>query len=296
MGNLINLSFSSGKQKTFVLVLGNHEQSWNKIRSKLDSPATNVVSSFYQFDQLPVLSGSGLLHDYSICLLVGVESLSHEQALQLKALVKTMPVILVKHTDNIYDISLEKHCNDKVAMNAFMSLDLAHYFRHCIGRFHGVQERFLKKAQPYGAICQSPVTDIDYCDVDMLLTGIVSSLESVARARGVRLSWLPTGQNLPVLLNLPSTRRYLMDLLLELFDYFTEVSLRVSPRSLMCDKSIWLELSAHKRRHLDNYRLNASEAVQGLSATLRESGGNLVVLDHEDSNLTLRLEWSLAFA
>lgn len=135
--------------------------------------------------------------------------------------------------------------------------------------------------------------DHDAVDVEAFMGEVVDSLRVVSRSRGVKLEWLPQGEDLPVVLARQETKRHIVDLLLELFDVYRDVRIATSPASLMCDHSVWFDLIVSKPRFSEAFRCRESEAYQLLKQALHHQGGSAVILEQHEDALALRLEWRL---
>ena len=137
------------------------------------------------------------------------------------------------------------------------------------------------------------MADADFADAERFVADTVESLRVVARTRGIDLDWEPQREPVPVLLHCQQARRHLIDLFLEMFDVYTRVRVKTSPRSLMCDHSVWVDMEASVPRFSDRFLPELSEAFMALRNTLRLNQGDLFLVDQVSDAIVIRMEWRL---
>lgn len=305
MGKILPFSRSLPQERQFVLVLAKNEMGWMKVARELEPDTSRILASYYLTEQLGFLRQSGLLADYSACLVVGGEGIGAAAQQELEWLMLRMPVLLIKASDNVFDLGLEHLNLDTLAADELGAGDLpclieeriADYLMardlRCLWQTH-LQQRRVKQAN--AADTFMAVADADCADAEHFVADIVESLRVVARTRGIDLDWEPQGESLPVLLHKQQAKRYLIDLFLEIFDVYTRIKVMTSPRSLMCDSSVWLDIVASAPRFSDRFVPELSEAFTGLRRTLHLNQGDLFLVDQNADSLVIRLECRLSEA
>ena len=303
MGKLVSFESTSINKQHFAIVLAKDEQDFRKASeffAALHSDAnaaSNLVLSYYLVDQLPMLKSAGILRDYSVCLLVGMEGAGPEELQALKPIRNQLPLLAIKPTENVSDLFLNDLCVDALCWQDFTDGRFAKVVYQAIQGFK--RNKFLQRVdsihkQTVGFdIYQSDVVEADTYDAEWLVSEVVDSMRSVARARGVDLRWSPLGERLPVFISKQNTKHSLMEMMLELFDFFTSLKIGISPRSLMCDRCVWLDINAFNLRSRELFQPEHSENLQQLRSVLRKNQGELFILDRNNGSVTLRIEWLL---
>ena len=285
----------------FVLVLARQEVDWLTATRLLEGSGSDFLASYYLVEQIDELHRAGLLKDYCACLVVDNGAFDIRDHTQLQLLSDELPMVLIKKSQNVHDLTLERLATETITPQEFGHLALVKKMRSSHHSFKSLRassrrEQLLKKASGSN-IYQSSVETTDACDAESVVSDVVESLRLIARTRGVDLNWQPSGEGQFVMLNRQDVKRALMGLLLELFEYYGGVKLKIAPSSLLSDRCIWLDINANQLRGglFDRDFLSEfTESLQKLRTLLHSSQGQLFVLDHGPRTLCFRIEW-LAF-
>ena len=303
MGKLVSFESMQVNRQHFAIVLAKDEQSYRTAVDFFEAvqsesgEASQLVLSFYLVDQLPMLKSAGILRDYSVCFLVGMEGAKAQELQPLRPLKNQLPLLAIKSTGNVSDLFLNDLCTNTLCWEDFTANRFSKTLYQSIQNFK--RNNFLKRVdsihkQTVGFdIYQSDVVEADTYDAEWLVSEVVDSMRSVARARGVDLGWAPVGERLPVFLTKQNTKHSLMEIMLELFDFYTSLKVGISPRSLVCDRCVWLDINAYNLRSQESFQPEHSEALQQLRSVLRKNQGELFILDRNNGSVTLRIEWLL---
>ncbi|MCG8673575.1 MAG: hypothetical protein MI867_29575 [Pseudomonadales bacterium] len=285
----------------FVLVLARKEIDWLTATQLLEGSGSDFIASYYLVEQIDELHRAGLLQDYCACLVVDNGSFDIRDHTQLELLCEELPMVLIKKSHNIHDLALEKLAAETITPKEFGHLALvkkmrsSHHSFQCL-KFSGRTDKILKTVSGSN-VYQSAIDTSDACNAESIVSDVVESLRLIARTRGVDLNWQPTGEEQFVRLNRQEVKRAIMGLLLELFEYYGGVKLKIAPSSLLSDRCIWLDINANQLRggQFDRDFLSEfKDSLQKLRTLLHSSQGQLFILDHGPRTLCFRIEW-LAF-
>lgn len=303
MGKLISMNRLAPQERQFVLVLAKNEMGWIKVARELELDPSRIMASYYLMEQVSSLRQFGLLSDYSACVIVGAEGISAEEQQELEWLMLRMPVLLIRQSENVFDLGMEHLELDTVTPEEVSSRALPELIQERISEHRLQQAVRCQRQRQLGyrevklvnaSHSYMAVADADYADAEHFVADIVESLRVVARTRGIHLNWEPQGESLPVLLHKQQAKRYLIDLFLEIFDVYTRIKVMTSPRSLMCESSVWLDIVATDPRFSDRFVPEMSEAFMELRNTLRLNQGDLFLIDQHADSLIIRMEWRLS--
>lgn len=298
MGNVISVADYKAKPQ-FILVLSPSEAEWGQADRVILSAGSVYVPSYYLIEQADRLKDAGLLDNYSACLLVGAEAMTYQNKLQIKKLAAHLPMILLKQSDKVYDFMLESLMSETILSSEIYNAGAKNKLNKCVCR-NGlarsnstVSEHSLLQCGNGDVICQQVVEASSATDFEDLMNDVVGGLNLVAQFKGVELDWQPCGETLPVDLDPIDVKRALMGILLEAFQGFSKVTLRISPKSLLSDHCIWLDISASQPKPCPNLdsKVNDSDALKSLGRTIDMNHGQLYVLDADEKSLNLRIEW-----
>ncbi|MDX1695887.1 MAG: hypothetical protein R3208_19135 [Ketobacteraceae bacterium] len=301
MGKLISFGRHQHKQHRFVLVVARTERDWLTVSRQLEKHNTELVASYYLTEQLGTLRQSRLLADYSACVVVGADGICPPEKQELACLALTMPLLLIKEADNVFDMGLEHLSYHSLSAERLGQIDLAAVIHSLINRFRaacsinleaqGQRHRWLQTSSTPACMA---VTDADVADAESFVGNIIDSLRVVARTRGIDLAWDPQGEDLPVLLHRQRAKRHLIDLFLEIFNIYTVVSVMTSPRSLICEQRMWMDIVARRPRFSDRFLPELSEAFAVLRETLRLNQGDLFLVEQAPDSVIIRMECHLS--
>lgn len=297
MGKLVSFNQSLKQRPDFVLVLAKTELSWIKVARQLeqDQGHSKVMASYYLLEQVSWLIETGLINDYSACIITDCEGFSQHEQQQLADIASLMPLISVKRSKNVVDLRWQElNCHTVVA-ETLSVMDLPEFIGDCLQGYLSEKPAMIIHQQKVQSAGDSGgytiVANADCVDAESFLADIVDSLRVVARTRGIEFNWSPLGVNVDVLLQKQQVQRHLVDMFLQIFDVFASVTVQTSSRSLLLDQCIWLDIVADKPRFQDDLNLARSEPFQELRESLRVNQGDLSLLEADLQRLRVRMEW-----
>ena len=113
-----------------VLVLAFSDQDWEPAVRVLERSDMGYFASYYLMEQIETLSNAGLLAGYDACMIVGPQRLSIEDKKRVELLARELPIIWLKQSDHVYDISLEHYCTEVITPSELASLDIDNKLDH----------------------------------------------------------------------------------------------------------------------------------------------------------------------